>query len=54
MPGANLSRWTLTYFACALFCLVAAEGLMVMGFGYPGAAIEAPETLIVVHLVAIG
>lgn len=54
MPGTSLSRWTLTYFACALFCLVAAEGLMVLGFGYPGAAIEAPETLILVHLVAIG
>lgn len=54
MPGASLSRWTLTYFACALLCLVAAEGLMAMGFGYPGAAIEAPETLILVHLVAIG
>ena len=54
MPGASLSRWTLTYFACALACLVAAEGLMVMGFGYPGAAIDAPETLILVHLAAIG
>ena len=54
MPGASLSRWTLTYFASALTCLVVAEGLMVVGFGYPGAAIEAPETLILVHLVAIG
>ena len=54
MPGASLSRWTLTYFACALACLVAVEGLMVMGFGYPGAAIDAPETLILVHLAAIG
>ncbi|QDZ12005.1 hypothetical protein [Devosia ginsengisoli] len=54
MPGASLSRWTLTYFACALLCLVGAEALMVMGFGFPGATIEAPETLILVHLVAIG
>ena len=54
MPGASLSRWTLAYFACALVCLVAAQGLMVAGFGYPGAAIEAPETLLLVHLVAIG
>lgn len=54
MPGASLSRWTLTYFACALGCLVVAEGLMVGGFGYPMAALEAPETLILVHLVVIG
>lgn len=54
MPGASLSRWTLTYFACALACLLAAEALMVVGFGYPAAAIDAPETLILVHLVAIG
>lgn len=54
MPGASLSRWTLSYFACALACLVVAEGLMAFGFGYPGAAMDAPETLILVHLVAVG
>lgn len=54
MPGASLSRWTMTYFACALACLVAAEGLMAAGFGYPAAALDAPETLILVHLVTIG
>jgi hypothetical protein len=54
MPGASLSRWTLSYFACGLVCLLAAESLMVIGFGFPGAAIDAPETLILVHLVAIG
>lgn len=54
MPGASLSRWTLTYFVCALICLLAAEALMAGGFGYPGTAMDAPETLIVVHLVAIG
>lgn len=54
MPGASLSRWTLTYFVAALCCLLVAEVLMICGFGYPSAAIEAPETLIVVHLVTIG
>lgn len=54
MPGASLSRWTLSYFACGLVCLLAAESLMVIGFGFPGAAIDAPKTLILVHLVAIG
>lgn len=54
MPGASLSRWTLTYFACALVCLLAAESLMVIGFGFPGAAIDAAETLILVQFDAIG
>ncbi len=54
MPGASLSRWTLAYFVAALCCLLAAEALMALGFGFPVAAIDAGETLIVVHLVAIG
>jgi hypothetical protein len=52
--GASLSRWTLSYFAAALLALIGAELLMVAGFGFPGAAIQSPETLVLVHLVALG
>jgi hypothetical protein len=54
MPGATLSRWTMAYFAAALCSLLGAEVLMATGYGYPSAAVAAPETLIVVHLVTIG
>lgn len=52
--GVTLSRWTLSYFAAALACLVAAEGLMVAGVGFPAAPVAAPQSLILVHVVAIG
>jgi len=52
--GASLSRWTLSYFAVALLALLTAQGLMAAGYGYPVAPIEAPQTLVLVHLVAIG
>ena len=54
MPGATLSRWTMSYFAAACLMLVMGQGLMVAGYGYPFADIGAPETLVIVHLVAIG
>ncbi len=54
MIGVSLSRWTMSYFAAAIIALVAAEALMAVGCGYPSAALAAPETLILVHVVAIG
>lgn len=54
MIGASLSRWTMSYFAAALLALVAAEIMMAVGYGFPYVALQAPETLILVHVVAIG
>ncbi len=54
MLGATLTRWTMAYFVGAFCSLLAAEALMASGYGFPSAAIAAPETLIVVHLVTIG
>jgi hypothetical protein len=54
VPGVTLSRWTLSYFAVALAALMVAQVLMAAGFGFPSAPLQAAETLVVVHLVAIG
>jgi hypothetical protein len=51
--AVSLSRWTMSYFACALLALLAAEILMAVGYGYPAAS-PLPATLILVHIVAIG
>jgi len=54
MFAATLSRWTMSYFAAALIFLVLGEIMMVLGYGYPVSALEAPETLALVHIVVLG
>jgi hypothetical protein len=54
MIGVSLSRWTMSYFAAALGALLLAELMMATGYGFPGADLRAPETLVLVHVVAIG
>ena len=54
MVGASLSRWTMSYFFVALLALLGAELLMVGGFGFPSQPVAAPETLVLVHLIAVG
>ncbi len=54
MLGASLSRWTMSYFAAALAALLGAEVLMAAGVGFPSQPVAAPQTLVLVHLVAIG
>jgi hypothetical protein len=50
--GATLSRWTLSYFASALAFLLLALGLLAWGYGLPAGT--GPQTLVVVHIIAIG
>jgi hypothetical protein len=54
MLGASISRWTMAYFAAALLCLLVALTAIVAGYGYPHSPLRGPETLVIVHLVAIG
>ena len=54
MGHVSLSRWTMSYFVLAVLALLAAEVLMVSGYGFPAAPLEAPSTLVLVHLVTLG
>ena len=54
MPGAPISRWTMSYFAISILCLVTALVGMSVGFGFPIGNLAAPDTLVIVHLLAIG
>src|SRR5690606_41311188 len=54
MGHVSLSRWTMSYFVAAVVALLAAEALMLSGYGFPAAPIEAPSTLVLVHLVTLG
>ncbi|MBL0373572.1 hypothetical protein JJB09_16215 [Rhizobium sp. KVB221] len=44
----------MAYFAASLAFFVAALALMGFGFGIPFPVIDAPDTLVVVHLIAVG
>lgn len=54
MPISTVSRWTMAYFALALFAFLLAQLMMAAGWAYPALPAEAPETLIAVHLMSIG
>jgi len=54
MHGASLSRWTMSYFAAACLFLILGQGMMAAGYGYPAVSVAAPETLALVHVLAIG
>lgn len=53
MPGKELSRWTMAWFAAALGFLLAALGLAVLGTGGPGGWAEG-GALAMVHLFTLG
>ncbi|MBU6460838.1 MAG: hypothetical protein KGQ58_08185 [Proteobacteria bacterium] len=54
MLNARLSRWTMTYFSCALINFILALGMMVSGHTYPALSFSSPSNLIAVHLMTIG
>lgn len=54
MVGGTLSKWTISFFASAIAWLIAAEMLMAAGFGFPVADLGAPDSLALVHVIALG
>lgn len=54
MPGAPISRWTMSYFAASIAFLLLGLGLMAGGVGFPAGDLGAPDSLVVVHVIAIG
>ena len=54
MLGVTLSRWTMSYFALALLALLLGETALAFGYGFPLPVVNAPETLVVVHLLSLG
>lgn len=54
MNGSAFSRWTMAYFAAALAFMIAAQALMITGYGFPTVGVEASETLVIVHMITIG
>jgi hypothetical protein len=55
MTGAPLSRWTMSYFAAAMLALLLSLSALASGFGVPATpAMPEPDTLVVVHLFAVG
>jgi hypothetical protein len=51
---ASLSKWTISYFAVGIAWPFGADGLMIGGFGFPTTDVASPDTLVLVHMVAIG
>lgn len=54
VPGATLSRWTMSYFAAALLCLLLEQTMLAAGWWQPSVDIGEPRVLIIVHFVTIG
>ncbi|HET7306647.1 MAG TPA: hypothetical protein VFK24_02375 [Gammaproteobacteria bacterium] len=54
MISNRLSRWTLSFFGCALLNFIAAQALVIAGVSWPAQSWAAPGTLVAVHLLTIG